>query len=224
MCLVFHCFCRWDPSKRMTPDQALQHEWILEMKHKTKDTKTSTNRKHRHHHHQSTDNSTSEIKGRFDSICQKLDLNDVIITISITPKKSKHCYHVLLPRELKGRIGLLFWSLCNAIYGSGLHFDRRLWRASYSPFNILGIITFQKIDNSVKENKRNQRLVVLIMISVTFTDFVLGSRRQSTMSKVKGTGVLKYFYILYNIFNVVQQINAIFILRVEHFVLKGSIL
>lgn len=24
------CVCRWDPAKRMTPDEGLQHEWILE--------------------------------------------------------------------------------------------------------------------------------------------------------------------------------------------------
>ena len=56
----------------MTPDQALEHDWILEMKHKRdKDASkmASTSRKHRHHHHnyqtqqQIADNSVEEVKG-----------------------------------------------------------------------------------------------------------------------------------------------------------------
>lgn len=27
---LFMCFSRWDPTKRMTPDEGIQHEWILE--------------------------------------------------------------------------------------------------------------------------------------------------------------------------------------------------
>ena len=54
----------------MTPEQALQHEWILEVKQKTKDGKmASMSRKHRHQHHQ--DNSANEIKGN--SLIQKVE-------------------------------------------------------------------------------------------------------------------------------------------------------
>ena len=31
------CYCRWDPTKRMTPDEAFQHDWIKEgMVHRTR--------------------------------------------------------------------------------------------------------------------------------------------------------------------------------------------
>ncbi|XP_072042568.1 dual specificity tyrosine-phosphorylation-regulated kinase 4-like isoform X2 [Amphiura filiformis] len=78
----------WDPSVRMTPEQALQHEWILEIKQKTKDAKMTTGRKHRHHH-QSTDNS-KKISDREGTIILKKDGSAVRRenTIHVIKKKS----------------------------------------------------------------------------------------------------------------------------------------